>query len=76
MSVSSIPLLKNTIFLSIEKKRIVFFYPVSKGKYKTNFGVFGLMAGWLKCGARFFLKIAISLMLFYNRVFLGNLQEK
>jgi hypothetical protein len=34
-----------SIFPSDEKK-IVFVYPLSKSKYKTNFGVFLLPCGW------------------------------
>jgi hypothetical protein len=67
---------KHTSLFSSDEKKIVLVYPLSKSKYKTNFGVFLLPCGWFQLLARFFWKIAINQTLFYNRVFLGNLPKK
>jgi hypothetical protein len=58
------------------KKKIVFVYPLSKSKYKTNFGVFLLSAGWFYFLARFFWKIALSDNVNFTVNALGNLPKK
>ena len=57
-------------------KKIVFVYPLSKSKYKTNFGVFLLSAGWFHFLARFFWKIALSDGFYFTVNALGNLPKK
>lgn len=54
----------------------MFVYPLSKSKYKTVFGVFGLFCGWFKLLARFFWKIALSDVFYFTLNFLGNLLKK